>query len=253
MDLSFHGRILIRYWRLVVAGVAIAFALAILAVAQPARDGVMPTLAYRSNEVWQSQATLLLTTPGFPEGRLNSSADPGRFLLLSDLYAQLATSDGVRKILNRDGPVNGAISAVVLRPSSNVASPLIQMIGKAPSASKSQALTKRATDAFIRYLALRQQEAGIRPGNRVQVSIIRRVEPAALIEPRKRTLPIMVFLAVLSAAAALIYVLERVRVRPQATTRPVQVADEPPVQNTPPNEQEEELQEEERIVARRWA
>jgi hypothetical protein len=240
VDLSLHGRILRRYWQLVFGGIVLAVGLSVLSVARPALDGPKPTLTYRTSEVWQSRATLLLTQPGFPEGRLVTSADPGRFFLLVDLYAQLAKSDNVRRILANQGPVKGNIDAIPLRPVVNAPSSVIQMIATGPSPESAQNLTKRATDAFITYVGQRQRAAKIPTDNRVTLSVVRRAEPAALIEPRKRTLPVMIFLAVVSATVGLIYVLERLRLRRRPAIRSVPAAAEEPLLVEPPDRERDE-------------
>ena len=62
MDLALYGRVLRRFWLLVLVGLTLAAALAILSVARVSSDG----LSYRSDEVWQSTTTLLLTRKGNP-------------------------------------------------------------------------------------------------------------------------------------------------------------------------------------------
>ena len=79
----------------------------VLSVAKVTSDG----LEYRKAQTWQAQTTLLLTQPGFPEGRAlfpnaeeegvrskYSYTDPGRFTSLTALYSQFAQSDEVRAL-----------------------------------------------------------------------------------------------------------------------------------------------------------
>ena len=65
MDLALYGRVLRRFWPLVVTGVILAASLAFLSLVRVTSHG----LSYRKPMVWQSQAVLLLNAPGFPYGR----------------------------------------------------------------------------------------------------------------------------------------------------------------------------------------
>lgn len=69
----------------------------------------------------------------------------------------------------------------------------------------------RGKDAFLRYLKTEQAQAGIRQNKRVLVETINEPQRAQLIVPRKKTLPFVVFLAVLFATVALVFVLENLR------------------------------------------
>ena len=71
---------------LALGGLTLASALAILSVARVSSDG----LSYRSDEVWESTTTLLLTRKG------NTFAAPMAYSPLTDLYSRLANSDAVR-------------------------------------------------------------------------------------------------------------------------------------------------------------
>src|SRR3712207_162261 len=93
------------------------------------RDG-RPGLDYREAEVWQNQSTLLVTHVGAPEFRsvfpparesdpgdppkAYPFADPNRLASLTGTYAQLATSDGVKAIMRRGGPIRGQIGAYAI-------------------------------------------------------------------------------------------------------------------------------------------
>ena len=77
-------------------------------------------------------------------------------------------------------------------------------------------MVDRGTRALLAHLAERQTQAKIPPDERVQVRVLSRVADPVLLEGRKKTLPIIVLLAVLSATIGLAFVLENVRpaVRP---------------------------------------
>src|SRR5262249_25091579 len=157
------------------------------------------------------RSLVLLTRQGFPEGRIFGTTDFNRLGVLADLYSRLVTSDAVTARLEKTGPIDGDVSAGSIISSTRQPTPMLAIYGTSPTPSKSVALTERATDAFLGYLKDRQQRADSRPNDRVQASIVDRIGSLALVQPRKKTLPIVVFLAVMSAAIALIYALEGAR------------------------------------------
>ena len=106
MDLQLFLRVAWRFRLLVAAGLLLALTLTLLSVVRI--DLGSGSLAYREQEQWTSDATLLLTEPGFPYGK--SVADEGasssaRFAELATVYSGLATSDEVRRLMRREGPV----------------------------------------------------------------------------------------------------------------------------------------------------
>ncbi len=93
--------------------------------------------------------------------------------------------------------------------------PVISLFGKAPTSAGAAEATLIGRDAFVQYLEKRQRLAGIAPDQRVAVKTIHSVGPT-LIQPRKKTLPIVVFLTVLTATVALAFILENARPRMRA-------------------------------------
>jgi hypothetical protein len=177
-------------------------------------DG-LPTLAYRKAELWQAQTTALLTQKGFPEGRSTfpsarprqpAFADPGRFYGLADLYAQFVSGDEVMARLRAEGPVDGSVAAATIPSSTGNPTPLIAIFGKADTPAKAAGLAKRATSAFVKYIDERQNRAKIPIAQRVEVQEISSPGAPVLLEPRSKTLPIMVFLAIFSATVAIVFV-----------------------------------------------
>src|SRR4051794_28696911 len=117
MDLRRHAAVLWRFRAVTAAGLVLAVVLAVLASYRPVWDGG-PGLERRGSDRWSSASSLLVTQPGFPEGRVvlptpetgaattskppagagkasgqDQFADPSRFMALADLYSQLLTSD----------------------------------------------------------------------------------------------------------------------------------------------------------------
>jgi hypothetical protein len=241
MDLAAYVRALAASRGIVIGGVVLAIALSVLAYAKPTVDSDgMPTLVYRKAELWQAQTALLLTQKGFPEGRSTFPsvspkqypyADPGRFYSLTDLYAQLVMGDKVQKLVRASGPMNGTVLASPIPSSTGGQTPLIAIFGKTETPSGASALAQRTTRAFLRYLASRQSAADIPAGQRVEVQQIRSPSAPILLEPRSKTLPIMVFLAVFSASVAFAFVRQNVRTRAPAVPMP---APEPAEEPAPP-------------------
>jgi hypothetical protein len=237
MDLHLYLRVLWRFKILVVVGSLLACGLAFLSLVRVSFEGGSVSFPYRQAEVWSSEARLLVTQAGFPEGRsitelYRFSVDPetgreiaepifassDRFAKLAALYSQLATSDSVREIMLEDGPIDGSISAQSLESSDGDALPLIQVSAAAESPEAALSLAQREVDAFVKFLNEEQRRTGIRPDDRIVVSAVQAPQAAALVVPRKMTRPIVIFLTVMIAVLGLAFVLEnlRPRIRPPA-------------------------------------
>ena len=235
MDLGLYASVLWRFRWIVVLGTLLAVVLTVLSVAKVTSDG----LAYRKAETWQAQTTLLLTQPGFPEGRAlfpnsetkgerskYSYTDPSRFASLTALYSQFAQSDEVRALVRREGaPPGSSVSAAPVIPeglSAYALLPVMALFGKAQSRRDAVETTRLGTEAFMAFLDRKAREAEIPESQRVQVDVLAQPRGAVVIEPRKKTLPIVVFLTVITGTVGLVFVLEnlRSRVRPVPDAAP---------------------------------
>jgi hypothetical protein len=219
VDLALYARVLWRFKLIVLLGLLLAGVLAVLSVAKITPHG----LRYRKAVVWQSQTNLLLTQQGFPEGRAlfppsqpNKQypyADTGRFASLTDLYSQFANSDAVKQLMLRDGA--RADESITAAPVSPVVSssplPVIALAGQGTSPSSAIDAVRRGTSAFRTYITQQQRASGISDHDRIDIQVLRAATPAAVLQPRKKTLPIIIFLGVLSATFALAFVLENLR------------------------------------------
>jgi hypothetical protein len=236
MDLSAYGRALRSHPVVVVGGIALAIALAVLSYYRVSPDGLTP----RKAELWQSQATVFVTENGFPAGRrviptvnkkvgteivpVPAFSDPSSFAGLASLYATLAGSDRVRARILASGPIEGSYQAASLADTSfgrEEPLPVIAIYGKATTPEAAERTTGRALKGLIDYLRAAQSAAGIPPSNRTVLQVLNEPEPATLVEGRKKTLPIAVFLAVTFAAVALVLVLDNARRTRLAPTAPV--------------------------------
>lgn len=239
MDLRLYGQVLWRHKLVVVAGLVLASFFAFLSyVSVSWQDGSLE-LRYRSQEVWQNSSTLLLTQRGFPEGRSifppvkqplpgedpkpPDYADPGRFAGLTDLYAALATSDDVLALIRRGGPLTGSVGARTVPSTSGTPTPVLSVFATGPTPEAATNLTRRATAALLQYIQTAQGRAAIPPSQRVDIAVLKASGGAVVLEPRKKTLPVGVFIALLVLTVGLVFALENARQRAA-----VSVVREPP-------------------------
>jgi hypothetical protein len=218
MDLALYGRVIWRFRWLVALGLILAIALSVLSVAKVSSHG----LSYRKQEVWQSSTTILLTQNGFPWGRTvvppiqaGATGGPGWLSGLTELYAQFANSDQVKVLMLRDGASkNWALTAAPVIPSgSSSALPVIALAGLAESPAGAVKATLVGRTAFLQYVKSQQVLAAIPKSERVDLQVLKNINPPTVVQPRKKTLPIVIFLAVLSATVGLAFVLENARPR----------------------------------------
>jgi hypothetical protein len=237
VDLQLVIRVLWRFKLLVVIGLLAAYGLAFYSYYNVELSGG-PKITPRESEQWESLTTLFVTSKGFPWGSVSdfrdeevanpdlpaarstpSEVDPARMVGLSALYMELATSDVVLKEMLTTGPIDGALQAFPVVPGGNKSLdpvPMFTLSAIGPTPQQAQQLAQRHVKAFLRVLWRRQASAGIPQYQRVVVEIVRQPQPAVLLEGRKLTRPIVIFLAVMIAVFALAFVLEnmRPRVRP---------------------------------------
>jgi len=218
MDISLFGRVLWRFRLVMVLGIVAAAVLALLSYYSVSFSGG-PKLTPRAQQVWQADSTILLTQHGFPAGNVNGANSIGRLIGLGPLYAKLANSDAVQQLMVRHGgPLDGSYQAIPAADTSygSVSGlPGITVIGKGETPGKALRITRRASTEFINYLEAQQEEADIKPSSRVDVRVLNAPGDLTLVVPRKKTLPIVVFMGVLFATIALVFVLENARRRPE--------------------------------------
>jgi hypothetical protein len=237
MDLQLLSRVLWRFKLLLLAGFVLALCLSLLAMMRVSFEGGTPKFAYRDMEQWDSVSTLFVTSQKFPWGSVlppqsqavvprgalsNQQAagvDPAHLTSLAGLYARLAMSDPVLAMTMGRRPIPGFVQAEPLAAGKNNDGDALPMIGLSAissSAAQAHALATRHVRAFVTYLEQRQDEADIAVEERVVVEVAQQPQAPVLIEPRKKTRPVIVFLAVMIAVIGLAFVLEnlRPRVRP---------------------------------------
>ena len=231
MDLRLYFQVLWRFRLLTVCGLLLAASLAFLSYVNVGYASGRPTFTYRESQQWAGYTKLFVTQEGFPWGysvmpsvdAIDPAAPPSgvnlrfadqsRFTNLAILYAQLATSDPVRMIMRETGPVRGRVIAAPVLALNNPGSPLpiISLAGISASPASAKALAERVTAAIQEYLRRQQESNDIPTSDRVQVQVLEAPRAAQLFQGRSLTLPIVVFLALMTATTALAFVLENLR------------------------------------------
>jgi hypothetical protein len=223
MDFRLYSRVLWRFKWLVALGLVLGASLGLLSVVRVSSDG----LTYRQSELWTSTTRLGVTQNGFPWGRLLAQevtpdeqaerlgiplADPNRLNTLAVLYAELATSDPVRRQMLEDGPLRGKIIATpVVVGENRVMLPFIDVAAIATSPRGAVVLAQRAADAFGVFMRDQQVANRVPAADRVIVQQLVRPKPPKLFQPRSKTMPVVVFLAVMFATVGLAFLLENLR------------------------------------------
>ena len=230
MDLVVYARVLWRFKFLVAGGLLLAVGLAVLSIAKVTFAHGTPTLAYRKPLTYVSTSTVLITRRGFPWGSLADAGGTTQLNALSSFYAQLASSVAVKERLKlRPGEYGGISARPVIDPSSGSYGylPMLNVDGYSTSPRGSIAMATQGTQAFIGYVIERQKAAQIPVTDRVVLQVINPALGASVVTPRKKTLPIMIFVLVVTATLGLAFMLENLR--PSVRVAPGELPDNQPV------------------------
>jgi hypothetical protein len=210
MDLQLFGGVLWRHKVIVSIGFLLAILLAVLSMVRSTDAG----LTYRQQEKWQTSSKILVTQTGFPEGRIAVGGDDAdRFVKLAYLYASFIDADSVRARFEQRPKIKGekVVANAIVVQGSGASLPIIDVTGVAATEVRSKALTRRATDALLQYIARKQESARIADKNRVIVQLIQSPAEAKLVQGRPLTLPILAFLASMSLVLGFVFVLENLK------------------------------------------
>ena len=92
----------------------------------------------------------------------------------------------------------------------------LTVTGVATAPTEAIRLARLGSDTFRTYLEREQRDAGIPPEQRVLVTVLNRANPTtvSVLQPRKKTIAIMVFMAIMAATFGVALILENVRPRP---------------------------------------
>jgi hypothetical protein len=223
VDFGLYARVLWRFRVIVLLGLLLASSLAALSAVKVGADGV----SYRQDQLFAAKTRLLVTQSGFPEGRLYGQTptqaadpkaavvDPGRFNNLAVLYAELATSDPVRLLMLRDGPLRGKVIAnpVVGGGEFKIQLPMIDVTAVATSPERAVRLAQRSANALTSFVRDQQQASKVPVDDRAVIQTVVRPGQVLLVQPRSKTMPIVVFAAVMFVTVGLVFILENLRPR----------------------------------------
>ena len=232
MDFRLYADVVSRHRKLVTYGLVLAFVLALLTMFRVGLDGV----GYRQSEEWASTSRLGVTQLGFPWGRLFAQdatsltpaeqakrlgipiADPARFKDLAFLYAELAASDPVRRLMLRSGPIDGEVIAKPVIADNGITLPLIDVTATAETHDEAAALAQRGAGALALYVEQQQRSNKVPASDRVVLQKLLRAQEATLVKPRPKSIPIIVFVVVMAGAIGLAFLLENMRPPVQLVT-----------------------------------
>jgi len=211
MDLSLFFAVLWRSKRLVLGGLLLGVALAILAYGQPSFAGGKPTLKPRGAEVWQSESQLLIAQAGFPYGETSAptTAPSTSLNTLSPVYANVANGNLIQGEIRQQLGTVGTVKAMeVIDAAASTNLPFVTFVASAPNGSLATKLAAGAAVIFQNYVARQQASTKIPRNRRVQLSIVESSTKPKLVEGHKLSIPILVFLAVLLGAISLVFLRE---------------------------------------------
>jgi hypothetical protein len=231
VDLQIFLRVVWRFRLFVALGVLLATTLALFSFVRIDLSDGTPSVSYRGSELWESNARLLVTPPGFKWGATTPGIDggeiEGRLPTLTALYSSFVTSDQVRAIMLREGgPIRGVIYASPLpaNPNGDGTLPIVNITADSFTVLESIKIANRAAEALRTYVTDQQEAAGIPQRQRIELRPMNSGFAPRLIAPRSKTMPIVIFLAVMFATMSLVFVLENLRPRPAEDARIVTIA-----------------------------
>jgi capsular polysaccharide biosynthesis protein len=198
MDLVEYGRVIRRQALIVVLGLTITFALMFLSLVRVSGDGMV----LRRPPTYQARSTLLVTQPGFPLGQAalpESQPDDSRMQYLAGLYAELATSEIVRTVIEHDKtrlPLPRASYDVrqLIDPMTNQPLPLMEVAGMSTSQAGAVAIANRVAAGLKQYILVNQNRVRTPKAQRVGLRVVSRANQAEVLQGVKLTTPIMLFI-----------------------------------------------------------
>jgi hypothetical protein len=238
MNLGRHATVLWRFRRVTIAGVVLGIVLAVLASYSVSSKGLTP----RGTETWSAISSILVTQPGFPEGRVTlpekqvndavsvdgsnvtekdsapkdqvEFADPARLSGLGDLYSKFLTSD---EVLRR---VKGHPTAAQVQASPFASSqgglllPVVQLTTMGTDAKTAYRMNLDVFNSLVNYLDERAKENDIPRSKQVELKILNSPQ-VTLMSGRKPTMSVLALMLVLLGTLAVTHLLEALRNRRQ--------------------------------------
>jgi hypothetical protein len=136
-------------------------------------------------------------------------ATPDRFSNLALVYAYIAQSDLIRKLIPPPRPLEDQIQVITPSiPGSSDPLPLIEITTEATGATGAQALNNAVIKALRNYLNRELDANDVKASDRVTLQVLNPPQPGKLTAGRSPTLSLVAFILVMIAALVLVYVLE---------------------------------------------
>jgi hypothetical protein len=212
MDLRLFARVLWRFRLLVVTGLILAVALAALTVVKVGAKG----LTYRDSRLWSAemQSSTTQGEPGSPIEPKAPIVDPVRFATLALYYANALTTDAVHRLATHNDGITGKLIATARRDDqSGTLLPYIDVTSISTSAQGAMTYAERSADALNTYILAQQRANDVPASDRALVETVVHPRGANVYRPRPKTMPLVVFFAVMFATIGLAFVLENTRPR----------------------------------------
>jgi hypothetical protein len=241
-----HVRSLLRFWWVMVIGLAVAQAAAIFAVYNVDFSTLPPALEQREKPRYSAQGRLLVTDGDEPHLRravtvtvqppatagnetpkpvqVTQAPDTATLVKAANLYPLLIESDQVAAVReNLFGEMPGELKAqavfAISTPSRFTPSdvPVIQLIAVADSPKQAINLVRHTTTAFVHWMTDTQNKKRIKLRQRITVTPIQTPKGAIAFGGSSSVLPVLVFGIVLLAFAAAAVFLDRMFPRRRET------------------------------------
>ena len=233
MNLQRHAAVLWRFRLISATGLLLGLFLAVFASYSISPSG----LKARGEAQWSSDATLLVTQPGFPEGRVTlpesptqdpsqiskgledqpkdriEYADPNRFGGLADLYSQLAMSDRVRSSIPEKPKAPDVTAYALPGASGGVILPVIKLTVNSTTEEGAQTLSVHTVEALRKVLETDQQKAAIPANSRVELRSLNASSKGYLVSGPSRTASILVLILAILGTVAVTHLLAALRDR----------------------------------------
>jgi hypothetical protein len=194
----------------------------------------------RAVPVFHVDALLLITQKGFPWGESQQPYVPGdvakglppvpvgdfsRMSGIAMIYSELADSDTVKALTPLKPAKTEKLFTSPYAPASappGTVLPMVALSADAASPARAAALINSRIAAFEGYIESQQTKAKLSERKRVVVQVMRGgdAKTALVLSGKKKTLPIVVFLAVMIAVTGLAFMLENMRPRVRPVEQP---------------------------------
>ena len=220
MDLRLHANVIWRWRFIVISGLMLAMVLMFLSFFRVSlAEGF--SLHYRQGKTWRSTETLLLTQQDCALGQVTCRSQgflssPGIGSSVAPLYAQFANSGLIRARVLPNGQATAATGDYLASPVTDASTggqqllPFLQFDGTGSTPGQATRMARRAVSVFLKYLSDTSNSSKIPQSNRIVLQVVSpaTLDDAQVFADRKKTRPIVVFLAVMIVTLGLAYVLE---------------------------------------------